>query len=96
MQIEHGVNASTSTIQRRLREAGLNGRKARSTPHLTARHKKAHLEFARVHKDWTAEQWPELFFSDESRFCLNRSDGQIYVRRMSSEEFKESCIKYQL
>ena len=48
MQIEHGVNASTSIIQRRLREAGLNGRKPRSTPHLTARHKKARLEFARV------------------------------------------------
>ena len=51
MQVEHGVRISSSTIRRRLREAGLNGCKTRKKPRLTARHKKARLEFARLHKN---------------------------------------------
>ena len=93
MQIEHGVSISTSTTQRRLREAGLNGRKPRKKPSLTARHMKARLEFARAHKDWTAEQWSQVIFSCESRILLHRSDGRVYVRRMAEEDFKEDCIK---
>ena len=34
MQIEHSVSDSTSTIQRKLRKAGLNGRKPRKKPSL--------------------------------------------------------------
>ena len=57
MLLEHGVDISTSTAQRRLRESGLHGRKARRKPHLIPAHKRARLEFARAHKDWTASQW---------------------------------------
>ena len=84
---------STSTIRRRLREAGLIGRKPRKKPRLTSRHKKSRLEFARTHKDWTAEQWSQAIFSDESRFLFHRSDGRVYVRRMAGEEFMEDCVQ---
>ena len=48
------VWVSTSTTRRRLREAGLIGRKQRKKPRLTSRHKKSRLEFARTHIDsWT-------------------------------------------
>ena len=56
-------------------------------------HKKARLDFARTHKDWTAEQWSQTIFSDESRFRLHRSDGRVYVRRMAGEEFMEDCVQ---
>ena len=55
MLIEHGVNISFSTTQRRLREAGLKSCKPRKKPRLTARYKKPRLQFAQAHKDWTAE-----------------------------------------
>ena len=60
MQLEHVVSVSTSTTRRRLREAGHIGRKPRKKPRLTSRHKKSRLEFARTHKDWTAEQWSQV------------------------------------
>lgn len=78
--LEHCIEISTSTTQRRLRESGLHGRKARRKPLLTAAHRRARLEFARAHKDWTATQWGQVIFSDESRFLLRRSDGRVYVR----------------
>ena len=56
-------------------------------------HKKARLEFARSHKDWRAEQWSQVIFSDESRFLLHRNDGRVYVRRMAGEEFMEDCVQ---
>ena len=93
MQLEHVVSVSTSTTRRRLREAGHIGRKPRKKPRLTSRHKKSRLEFARTHKDWTAEQWSQAIFSDESRFLFHRSDGRVYVRRMAGEEFMEDCVQ---
>ena len=93
MQMEHGVRISSSTIRRRSREAGLNGCKTRKKPRLTARHKKARLEFARLHKNWTARQWSRVVFSDESRFLINRSDGRAYVRRMVGEALNQNCVQ---
>ena len=57
------------------------------------RHKKARLEFAQTHKDWTAERRSQVIFSDESRFLLHRNDGRVYVRRMAGEEFMEDCVQ---
>ena len=92
MQVEHGVHISSSTT-RRLREAGLNGCKTRQKPRLTARHKRARLQFARLHKNWSARQWSRVIFSDESRFLIHRSDGRVYVRRMVGEALNESCVQ---
>ena len=39
MNLEYGVQVSTSTAQRRLREAGMFGRKPRKKPRLTLAHK---------------------------------------------------------
>ena len=87
------MDISTSTAQRRLREAGLHGRKARRKPRLTAAHRRARLLFAHEHKNWTSEQWSRVVFSDESRFLLFRSDGRAYVRRSVGEEFRDECLQ---
>ena len=94
MRSQYSVGASVSTIQRRLREAGLYGCKARKKPRLTPAHKKARLAFACQHKDWTPEQWSRVVFSDESRFLLFRSDGRAYVRRAAGEEFRDECLQF--
>ena len=62
-------------------------------PRLTSCHNKKRLDFAKAHQNWTAEQWTQVVFSDESRFLLHRSDGRIFVRRMTGEELKENCVQ---
>ena len=93
VKTQYGIDVSISTTQRRLREAGLHGRKARRQPRLTVLHKNTRLDFAKVHRDWTYEQWSEVIFSDESRLLLYRCDGRVYVRRMKGEDFAENCIQ---
>ena len=92
MHLEHDVSVSISSTRRRLRKAGHIVRKPRNKPRLTSQCKKARLEFASIHKDWTAEQWSEAIFSDESWFRLHRSEGRVYVRRIAEEGFMEDCV----
>ena len=52
---EIGIQASTSTVRRRLRAANLMGRVARKKPLLTRSHRLRRLAFAKANKQWTKE-----------------------------------------
>ena len=93
MQIDYGVDISVSTTRRRLREAGLNAYRPRKKPRLTSHHKKKRLDFAKAYKNWTVEQWAQVVFSDESRLLLHRGDGRMFVKRMTGQELKDSCVQ---
>lgn len=81
---EIGSSVSLSTVYRRIQGFGLHSyRPTRCLP-LTAAHKRARLEWCRVRRNWT-EEWDQIIFSDESRFCLWRNDGRIRVRRFRGE-----------
>ena len=63
----HGTEVSISTISRRLsKEFGLKSYKPAAKPRLTSEVKKKRLAFARKHRNWTAEKWGQVLFSDES------------------------------
>jgi transposase len=83
---------SAWTVRRRLTDAGYPARKARKKPLLKARHKKDRLEWAKLHQDWTAEQWSNVLWSDEASFTLFPRPGNTYVRRQPGEEFEEKCL----
>lgn len=93
IKLEYGLELSVSTTQRRLREAGLFGRKPRRKPKLTPAHKKAHFEFARIHKSWSHSDWNKVIFSDESRFMIHRSDGRVYVEGWSVKNLKSHVCR---
>ena len=93
IQAEHGVCISSSTKRRRSRGAGLKGCRTRQKLRPTKRHKKTCLEFATLHKHWTATQWSRVIFSDESRFLIHSSDGRAYVRRMVGEALNVNCVQ---
>jgi len=48
----------------------------------------ARLGFAREHENWKNDQWANVLFSDESRFCVNSIDGRerLYRRRGEQDE----------
>lgn len=82
-------NISRSTVRNLLRESGLRARTAARGPMLTVAHRRARLQYARDHVNCPMRNWNNVFFSDESRFCLYGNDrrprawhrqGQRYER----------------
>lgn len=63
-----GKLLSASTVRRRLLKAGLKGCKPRKKPWLSEKNRKARLEWALKHKNWTVEDWSNVLWSDESNF----------------------------
>lgn len=86
-----GVSVSARTVRRRLVEHNLRSRKVQRKPKLTEAMITKRLNWAKLHKDWTEEEWGKVCFSDESTFHIvcNKS---IHVRRRPGEAFHKDCI----
>ena len=90
---ELDYNLSVSTVKRRLKAAGLNARRPSRKPFISAKNRKARLEFAKSHLHWTHKEWQKILWSDESKYNLFSSDGIKFIRR---PENKRNHIKYQV
>lgn len=93
LRIENLADISRSTVSRRLKVVGLIGRIGAKKPLISAKNKKARLDFAKKYQHWTASDWRKVFFSDESKFQLFGSDGRKYVRRPIGTRFD---VRYQI
>lgn len=81
------------TVRYRQVEAGLNGRIARNKPKLTKKQRQARLRWAKKYRDWKAEDWEKILWSDESPFHLFVRHGKVWVRRRLGEEFVLCCMQ---
>ena len=65
---------STSTVKRRLRDAGLLGRVAKKKPYFRLANKKKRLRWAKEHRHWTEEDWKKVFevFGAQRRTFVRR------------------------
>jgi hypothetical protein len=50
------------------------------------------LIFCKRYRDWTAEDWGKVIFSDESPFQLFGASGKKLVRRRQGERYHQSCV----
>jgi hypothetical protein len=66
---------STTTIRRRLREAGLIAKSKIKRPALKPRHIKDRMMFVKNYKEWTIDEWKNVVWSDESKINRICSDG---------------------
>jgi len=86
------VKVCTRTIARVLAEEGLPSRVAAKKPFLSDRHRAARLAFAKMHKDWSVEDWKRVLWTDESTFEIGRNSRQIRVRREPHEKYHPDCL----
>jgi len=88
----HDLALSTSTVQRRLREASLFGRVAIKKPLLRQQNKRKRLQWARDHKNWSRQQWDTVLWSDESKFEIFGCHRRVFVRRSPGEQMLDQCV----
>ncbi|KAL0978515.1 hypothetical protein UPYG_G00171540 [Umbra pygmaea] len=89
---QSGVSASARTVRRRLLEEGLVSRRAGKKPLLSRKNIRDRLIFCKMYKDWTAEDWGKVIFSDVFPFRLFGPSGRLLVRRRQGERYHESCV----
>ena len=93
-----GVEVSTKTIQRRLREKGIHWRKKSKKPYVSEKNRVARLKFAREHAGWSIEQWERVVWSDESPFgCKNQSQQHVWRAKQESgvRRAMQGTVKHQ-
>ena len=57
----------TKTLHCQLKKLGMKSVVKKKRPLLTARHRRARLEFAERHLDWTVDDWKRVWWSDETK-----------------------------
>ena len=64
---------------------------AAKKPLLSRKNIRDRLIFCNRYRDWTAEVWGKVIFSDESPFRLFGASGKKLVRRRQGERYHQSC-----
>ncbi len=87
-----GTHISDQTVRNRLHQDGLAARRPLARIPLTPRHRNARLQWAQRYRHWTHQQWRNVMFSDESRFCLDVNDGRQRVWRRRGERYADCTV----
>ena len=83
---------SAQTIRNRLRAHGLRARRPYFGATLRDRHRQARVRWCNTVRVWNLQNWRRVWFSDESRFHLEKRDGRIRVYRRRNERFAQNCV----
>ncbi|KAK7115629.1 hypothetical protein V1264_001463 [Littorina saxatilis] len=92
LQATTNTVVSGQTIRNRLHNFGLRARRPVRGTTLTANHRAARRAWCTQHVRWQRQQWAQVLFTDESRFCLEPADGRIRVWRRRGERFAEGAV----
>ncbi|GFV03770.1 transposable element Tcb2 transposase [Trichonephila clavipes] len=80
------------TIRRRLAEGHLGSRRPLRVLSLTPTLHRLHLEWCRARGNWTAAEWNQAFFNDESRFNRSSDDNRVRVWRPCGERLNSAFV----
>ena len=93
-----GTIVSPTTVRRVLKEGGLYAAPKVKKPLLSLRHRKARMDFATHHKDWTIADWRKVVWSDETKINRLGSDGRVWCwkrhREMLSNRTCQATVKH--
>ena len=67
-------------------------RRAAKKPLLSRKNIRDRLIFCKMYRDWTAEDWGQVIFSDKSPFRLFGAFGKKLVWRRYGERYHQSCV----
>lgn len=88
-----GTQVHPSTVWRSLARSGLHGRVAAKKPYLRHGNKAKRLDYARKHRNWGAEKWQQVLWTDESKFEIFGCSRRQFVRRRAGERYNNECLQ---
>lgn len=83
---------SRQTIRRRLFESSLKSCRPAKKPLLTKKNIRDRINFCRKYKEWTADDWEDVFFSDESTFTQFYSFVRHVRRPVGKRHDPKYCV----
>jgi transposase len=94
-ELQNITNTSLTpqTVRRALRQTGWKAVVKKKKPALTKAHKRARMEFAERHLEWTVEDWKKVWWSDETKINRFGSDGREYVWIEAGEGLSKRTVK---
>ncbi|GFU52347.1 transposable element Tcb1 transposase [Trichonephila clavipes] len=83
---------SSRTIRRRLAKGHLGSRCPLRVLPLAPTHRRLRLEWCRARVNWTAAEWNQIVFSDESTFNFSSGDNRVCVWRPRGERLNPAFV----
>ncbi|GFS60726.1 transposable element Tcb2 transposase [Trichonephila clavipes] len=87
-----GAPVSFRTVRRRMAEGHLGSRRPLRVLPLTPTHRRLRLEWCSTRGNWTAAEWNQVVFSDESRINLSSDANRVRVWRPRSERLHHALL----
>lgn len=87
-----GVLISDQTVRNRLHDAGFRARRPVICTPLSGNHRRARVHWCEEHLSWEEADWDPVLFTDESKFCLDFTDGRRRVWRRKNERYCDAAI----
>jgi len=84
---------TSQTTRNHLKKTGMKAVVKAKRPLLTTKHRKARLDFAIAHRDWTLEDWKTVVWSDETKINRLGSDGRKWVWKRPGESLNDRLVK---
>ena len=84
---------SSQTVCNQLRQHGIGLRRPYFGAVLTPLHRREIVRWYNRLRCWKFRNWRRIWFSDESRFLLQKRDSRIRIYRRRNERFSSSCVQ---
>jgi transposase len=84
----NGQNISPQTVRNALKSTGMVSVAKQKKPLLSKKHRRARLEFAERHLEWTVDDWARVWWSDETKINRLGSDGrdQVWIDKENRQD----------
>ena len=87
------TSLSIETVRKGLKKAGWKAVVKKKRPMLSRHHKKARMDVALSHKEWTLEDWERVVWSDETKVNRLGSDGRKWVWKRVGEPLTDRLVQ---
>ena len=92
LKVEAGVDVSKSTLYRMLKDEGITNWLARKRPLLTPEVAAKRLRWAKLHQNWTWDEWRLIIWSDECSLERGIGGRRVWVFRTPYEKYNKEMI----